>query len=75
MPSDLSYWVVSAPLKDGDPDIMLDEVRRAVGGDSVIGAFEIPELKVGVVLWSYSSRCQGGASWGHTWTYSDAYQS
>ena len=47
MPSDLSYWVISAPLKDGDPDIMLDEVRSALGGSTMVGGFEIPELKVG----------------------------
>lgn len=46
MPSDLSYWLVSAPLKDGDPNIMLEEVRSALGSEAVVGGFEIPELKV-----------------------------
>ena len=47
MPSDLSYWLISAPLKDGDPNVMLNEVKSALGSDSVVGGFEIPELKVG----------------------------
>lgn len=48
MPSDLSYWLISAPLKDGDPDIMLEDVRSALGGDAGmgVGAWEVPELKV-----------------------------
>jgi hypothetical protein len=46
MPSDLSYWLISAPLKDGDPSVMLEEVQRALPGVPV-GGWEIPELKVG----------------------------
>lgn len=45
MPSDLCYWLISAPLKDGDPDVMLNEVRQEIPG--VFAAkWEIPELKV-----------------------------
>ena len=61
MPSDLAYWLISAPLKDGDPKVMLDEVERSLGAGSVVGGWEIPELKVGRALclvWS----CKGLAS-------------
>jgi hypothetical protein len=47
MPSDLSYWIISAPLKDGDPGIMLMDVRNAVGDNVEVGQWEVPELKVG----------------------------
>jgi hypothetical protein len=47
MPSDLSYWILSAPLKDGDPGIMLMDVRNAVGDNVEVGQWEVPELKVG----------------------------
>lgn len=47
MPSDLSYWLISAPLKDGDPNLMLDEVRQALGTSVQVSGWEIPELKVG----------------------------
>lgn len=47
MPSDLSYWLISAPLKDGDPNLMLDEVRRTLGASVQVSGWEIPELKVG----------------------------
>ena len=50
MPSDLSYWLISAPLKDGDPNVMLNEVRQSLGNEAVLGAFEIPELKVSLSL-------------------------
>lgn len=46
MPSDLSYWIISAPLKDGDPGIMLMDVRNALGDSVEVGQWEIPELKV-----------------------------
>jgi V-type H+-transporting ATPase subunit C len=46
MPSDLSYWLVSSPLKDGDPNIMVEEVRDALGPNVTVAAWEIPELKV-----------------------------
>lgn len=45
MPSDLSYWIISAPLKDGDPSLMLEDVRQRLPG-VVVGGWEIPELKV-----------------------------
>jgi V-type H+-transporting ATPase subunit C len=50
MPSDLSYWIISAPLKDGDPGIMLMDVRNAVGDNVEVGQWEVPELKVGHLL-------------------------
>jgi len=46
MPSDLSYWLISAPLRDGEPDAMLKSVQESLGSDIVVGGFEIPELKV-----------------------------
>jgi V-type H+-transporting ATPase subunit C len=46
MPSDLSYWIISAPLKDGDPGLMLMDVRGAVGDSVEVGQWELPELKV-----------------------------
>ncbi|EIW68972.1 hypothetical protein TREMEDRAFT_39301 [Tremella mesenterica DSM 1558] len=49
MPSDLAYWLISAPLKDGDPRVMLDEVARALDGSSPVGGWEIPELKAGTL--------------------------
>ncbi len=47
MPSDLSYWLISVPLHDGDPATVLDDVRRATGGNTTCGGWAIPELKVG----------------------------
>ena len=52
MPSDLSYWLISAPLKDGDPNAMLDDVRQAIGGGVALSGWEIPELKVGAIFTS-----------------------
>ena len=46
MPSDLSYWIISSPLKDGDPGIMLSDVRNALGDSVEVGQWEVPELKV-----------------------------
>lgn len=46
MPSDLSYWIISAPLKDGDPGLMLKDVRGALGDSVEVGQWELPELKV-----------------------------
>ncbi|WVQ74670.1 hypothetical protein IAR50_004274 [Cryptococcus sp. DSM 104548] len=48
MPSDLSYWLISAPLKDGDPAIMAQEVRDEIPGVTV-AKWEIPELKAGTL--------------------------
>lgn len=48
MPSDLAYWLISAPLKDGDPNVLLEDVRRAIPGTSVAG-WEVPELKTGTL--------------------------
>lgn len=50
MPSDLSYWIISAPLNDGDPGLMLKDVRSALGDSVEVGQWELPELKVGVIL-------------------------
>lgn len=53
----MCYWLISAPLKDGDPDVMLNEVRQEIPG--VFAAkWEIPELKVRriakiLVTWMY----------------------
>ncbi|WRT65749.1 uncharacterized protein IL334_002697 [Kwoniella shivajii] len=49
MPSDLSYWLISSPLKDGDPNIMLNEVTNAIGKDVEAASWEIPELKAGTL--------------------------
>lgn len=49
MPSDLSYWIISAPLSDGDPGLMLKDVRGALGDSVEVGQWELPELKVGVI--------------------------
>jgi len=46
MPSDLSYWIISAPLKHGDPGLMLSDVRNALGDSVEVGQWELPELKV-----------------------------
>jgi hypothetical protein len=46
MPSDLSYWIISAPLNDGDPGLMLKDVRNALGDSVEVGQWELPELKV-----------------------------
>lgn len=48
MPSDLSYWLISVPLHDGNPDDAVNEVRQCTSGVEV-GAWEMPDLKVGVV--------------------------
>ncbi|GMK55598.1 hypothetical protein CspeluHIS016_0206540 [Cutaneotrichosporon spelunceum] len=49
MPSDLSYWLISVPLHDGDPTSVLDDVRRATGGNTDCGGWTIPELKAGTL--------------------------
>ncbi|WVQ78786.1 hypothetical protein IAT38_000877 [Cryptococcus sp. DSM 104549] len=49
MPSDLSYWLIAAPLKDGDPDIMLNEVHGELGPGVNVAQWEIPELKAGTL--------------------------
>lgn len=46
MPSDLSFWIVSVPLPDGDPNSVVEDVRKATGGTVPVGGWEIPELKV-----------------------------
>lgn len=46
MPSDLCYWLISAPLKDGSPDVMLNEVRQEIPSGVFAAKWEIPELKV-----------------------------
>jgi hypothetical protein len=50
MPSDLSYWIISAPLNDGDPGLMLKDVRNALGDSVEVGQWELPELKVCAML-------------------------
>ena len=50
MPSDLSYWIISAPLNDGDPGLMLKDVRNALGDSVEVGQWELPELKVCAIL-------------------------
>jgi V-type H+-transporting ATPase subunit C len=58
MPSDLSYWIISAPLKDGDPGLMLMDVRTALGDSVEVGQWELPELKVGhLVCLSNAYQC------------------
>ncbi|WOO83896.1 V-type proton ATPase subunit C [Vanrija pseudolonga] len=49
MPSDLSYWLVSVPLHDGDPTAVLQEARKAVNNTVPVGGWEIPELKAGTL--------------------------
>ncbi|KAL1406367.1 Vacuolar ATP synthase subunit C [Vanrija albida] len=49
MPSDLSYWLVSVPLHDGDPSAVLQEARKAVNNTVPVGGWEIPELKAGTL--------------------------
>ncbi|KAK4689915.1 V-type H+-transporting ATPase subunit C, partial [Tremellales sp. Uapishka_1] len=49
MPSDLSYWLIAAPLQDGDPDRMLQDARGALAGTVTVGGWEIPELKTGTL--------------------------
>ncbi|KAK6907408.1 V-type H+-transporting ATPase subunit C [Kwoniella mangroviensis CBS 10435] len=49
MPSDLSYWLIATPLKDGDPNVMLNEVSNAIGKDVEVATWEIPELKAGTL--------------------------
>lgn len=71
MPSDLSYWIISAPLKDGDPGIMLMDARNALGDSVEVGQWEIPELKVCffvITMMSNISRRQSenlDGWWGH----------
>lgn len=59
MPSDLSYWIISAPLKDGDPGIMLMDVRSALGDSVEVGQWEVPELKVCPRVIMMPSRVRG----------------
>ncbi|EKD03439.1 hypothetical protein A1Q2_02246 [Trichosporon asahii var. asahii CBS 8904] len=49
MPSDLSYWLISVPLHDGDPSSVLQDVRHATGGQVTCGGWEIPDLKAGTL--------------------------
>ncbi|WVN90701.1 uncharacterized protein L203_105943 [Cryptococcus depauperatus CBS 7841] len=48
MPSDLAYWLISAPLKYGGPQSMLDEVRGALPG-AFVAEWDIPEFKTGTL--------------------------
>ncbi|KAL7424719.1 Vacuolar ATP synthase subunit C [Cryptotrichosporon argae] len=49
MPSDLAYWLISAPLHDGDTSVILQDTRRALGAGAVVGGWEMPELKAGTL--------------------------
>lgn len=57
MPSDLSYWLISVPLHDGDPASVLADVRNATGGQVTCGGWEIPDLKVRAVRPPASGAC------------------
>jgi hypothetical protein len=46
MPSDLSFWLISVPLHDGDPSAVLNDVRKATGNTVSVGGWEMPDLKV-----------------------------
>lgn len=59
MPSDLSFWLISVPLHDGDPASILADVRKATGNSVPVGGWEIPELQVGDILPSSSSSSRG----------------
>jgi hypothetical protein len=48
MPSDLAYWLISAPSRYGDTEELFNSVKSSIGNDVGIGAIEIPELKVRV---------------------------
>lgn len=45
MPSDLAYWLIAAPLKEGDPNVLLRDVKQALP-NTAVGGWEVPELKV-----------------------------
>jgi len=47
MPSDLSFWLISIPLHDGDPASVLNDVRKATENKVPVGGWEMPDLKVG----------------------------
>lgn len=46
MPSDLSYWLISVPLHDGDPATVLTDVRKATSNTVEVGGWDMPDLKV-----------------------------
>ncbi|PWN53907.1 putative VMA5-H+-ATPase V1 domain 42 kd subunit, vacuolar [Violaceomyces palustris] len=54
MPSDLSYWLISVPLQDHDPQRMLSEISQKLLGDggsasNDFGQLALPPLKTGTL--------------------------
>lgn len=47
MPSDQSYWLVSAPWKNGDEDDLFRSIKTVVSDNTATGVLELPSLKVG----------------------------
>jgi hypothetical protein len=47
MPSDSSYWLISAPHRKGDDQDLFRSVKALVGDNVAVGGLEIPDLKVG----------------------------
>lgn len=46
MPSDAAYWLVSAPLKNGDDNDLFRSIKTVVTDNTLIGGLELPSLKV-----------------------------
>lgn len=46
MPSDAAYWLVSAPLKNGDDNDLFRSIKTVVTDNTLIGGLELPGLKV-----------------------------
>ncbi|KAG7529029.1 hypothetical protein FFLO_05822 [Filobasidium floriforme] len=49
MPSDAAYWLVSAPLKNGDDNDLFRSIKTVVTDNTLIGGLELPSLKAGTL--------------------------
>ncbi|KAJ9122050.1 hypothetical protein QFC24_004277 [Naganishia onofrii] len=49
MPSDSSYWLISAPHRKGDDQDLFRSVKALVGDNVAVGGLEIPDLKTGTL--------------------------
>lgn len=46
MPSDAAYWLVSAPLKNGNGSDLFRSIKTVVTDNTLVGGLELPNLKV-----------------------------
>jgi len=67
MPSDASYWLISAPLKHGDETDLFKSIKTVVTDNTQIGGLELPSLKVSGRYREYTRRGEGDGCDGTDW--------